>query len=92
MEQERPELHPIPIKSPWFHIGMDFIGPISPTLEKGNRFILTISALADYFTKYAWAKALPVKEAIGVIDTMRELGKTQSPSSVIYCYTDYSFL
>ena len=26
----RPELYPIPVKSPWYHIGMDFVGPISP--------------------------------------------------------------
>lgn len=70
MERERPELHPVPIKSPWFHIGMDFIGPISPISEKGNRYILTIS---DYFTKYAWAKALPTKEAVGVVNAMREV-------------------
>ena len=49
---------------------MDFIGPISPISEKGNRYILTIS---DYFTKYAWAKALPTKEAVGVVNAMREV-------------------
>ena len=70
MERDSPELHPVPIKSPWFHIGMDFIGPISPISEKGNRYILTIS---DYFTKYAWAKALPTKEAVGVVNAMREV-------------------
>lgn len=70
MERERPELHPIPVKSPWYHIGMDFIGPISPVSEMGNRYILTIS---DYFTKYAWAKALPTKEAVGVVSAMREV-------------------
>ena len=68
MERERPELHPIPVKSPWYHIGMDFIGPISPASEMGNCYILTIS---DYFTKYAWAKALPTKEAAGVVSAMR---------------------
>ena len=70
MERERPELHPIPIRSPWYHSGMDFIGPISPPSEKGNRYILTIS---DYFTKYAWAKALLTKEAVGVVAAMREV-------------------
>ena len=70
MERERPELHPVPVKSPWDHIGMDFIGPISPPSEMGNRYILTIS---DYFTKYAWAKALPTKEAAGVVSAMREV-------------------
>ena len=70
MDRERPELHPIPVKSPWYHIGMDFIGPMSPPSEMGNRYILTIS---DYFTKYAWAKALPTKEAAGVVSAMREV-------------------
>ena len=23
-----PEMHPVPVKSPWHHIGIDFIGPI----------------------------------------------------------------
>ena len=85
MERERPDLHPIPIKSPWFHIGMDFIGPISPTSEKGNHFILTIS---DYFTKYAWAKALPTKEAVGVVDAMREVRLKVPLSSLCRQYCD----
>jgi len=75
LERERPALHPVPIKSPWYHIGMDFVGPISPTSRNGNRYILTIS---DYFTKYAWAKALPTKEAVGVVAAMKEVG-------LIYC-------
>ena len=31
-----PELHPVLVKSPWYHLGVDFIGPIaykSPTGE-----------------------------------------------------------
>ncbi len=68
---EKPELHPIPIKSPWYHLGMDFVGPISPTSDRGNRFILTVS---DYFTKFGWAKPLPTKEASGVVAALREVG------------------
>ena len=41
----RPELHPIPIKSPWYHVGVDFIGPISPPSTNGNRYILTVRLL-----------------------------------------------
>ena len=66
----RPELYPVPVKSPWYHIGMDFVGPISPTSISGNRYILTIS---DYFTKFAWAKALPTKEALNVVDSLKEV-------------------
>ena len=52
------------------HLGMDFVGPISPTSTSGNHFILTIS---DYFTKFAWAKALPTEEAAGVASSLKEV-------------------
>ena len=58
---ERPELHPVPVKSPWYHLSLDFVGPISPPSRTGNRYILTVS---DYFTKFDWAKALSTKEAV----------------------------
>ena len=50
-----PILHPVPVQSPWLHLGVDFIGPISPVCSKGNCFILTLS---DYFTK--WVEAVPL--------------------------------
>eukprot|EP00731_Ephydatia_muelleri_P000953 Em0001g953a len=62
-----PELHPVPVQSPWFHLGMDFIGPISPVSSKGNLFILTIS---DYFTKWVEAVPLPTKESSGVAQAL----------------------
>jgi len=37
--------------------GMDVVGPLSPPLLKGYRFILTIT---DYFSK--WAEAIPLME------------------------------
>ena len=70
IEKERPELNPIPVKSPWFHLGINFIGPISPPSSAGNRYILTVS---DYFTKFAWAHALPTKEAVGVVAALRQV-------------------
>lgn len=66
----RPELHPVPVKSPWYHLGIDFIGPISPPSASGNRYILTIS---DYFTKFAFARAHPTKEASNVVHTLRQV-------------------
>ena len=72
LTSERPELHPIPVKSPWYHLGMDFVGPISPPSRSGNRYILTLS---DYFTKFACAKALPTKEAVNVVSALREVRK-----------------
>ena len=67
---ERPELHPVPVKSPMYHIGIDFVGPISPTSCSGNRYILTVS---DYFTRFGWAKALPTKEAKNVVSALKEV-------------------
>ena len=67
---EKPALNPVPVKSPWYQLGMDFVGPISPASRNGNRYILTIS---DYFTKFAWAKALPSKEAVMVVSAIREV-------------------
>lgn len=49
-----PELHPIPVKLPWYMVGIDFIGPLSPEADDGSRFILTLS---DYYTK--WVEAVP---------------------------------
>ena len=72
MDIERPELHPIPVKAPWHHLGMDFVGPIGPPAQSGNRYVLTIS---DYFTKFGWAVALPTKEASGVVAALREVCK-----------------
>eukprot|EP00731_Ephydatia_muelleri_P000823 Em0001g823a len=48
------ELHPIPVKAPWYMVGIDFIGPLSPVAKDGSRYILTIS---DYFTK--WVEVVP---------------------------------
>ena len=70
----RPELHPIPVHSPWYHIGIDFIGPISPISKSGNRYILTVS---DYFTKWVVAIALPTKEAFGVADELYKVHITR---------------
>ena len=52
-----PELHPVQVKTPWYHIGVDFIGPIHAS-KQGNQLILTLS---DYCTKYVDAVALSTK-------------------------------
>ena len=49
-----PQLHPILVEAPWYMIGIDFIGPVSPEAEDGSKYILTVS---DYFIK--WVEAIP---------------------------------
>ena len=68
-----PELHPVPVTSPWYHIGIDFVGPITPLSRSGNRFILTMS---DYFTKWVEAVALPSKCAQGVAESLFKVWHT----------------
>lgn len=62
-----PELHPIAVKSPWYHFGIDFVGPLTPLTNDGSQYILTLS---DYFTK--WVEAIPRadKTAIGVAEAL----------------------
>ena len=35
------ELHPVPVKSTWHHVAIDFIGPL-PISSSGNRFVFHI--------------------------------------------------
>lgn len=70
LKLDRPELFPVPVKSPWYHLGIDFVGPISPPSTRGSRYILTVS---DYFTKFGWAKALPNKEPSNVVEALKEV-------------------
>ena len=62
-----PELHPVPVVSPWHHIGIDFIGPISPPSIQGSQYILTVS---DYFTKFVEAIPMQSKHAEGVASSL----------------------
>ena len=66
----KPELHPISVKSPWYQLGINFIGPYSPPSASGNKYVLTLS---DYFTKFMWVKVLQTKEASGVAQALREV-------------------
>ena len=51
------ELHPILPHSPFYQIGIDFVGPL-PITPQGNRYIIVA---VDMFTK--WPEAKAVKEA-----------------------------
>ena len=61
-----PELHPVPVKSPWYHIGIDFIGPVIKSTND-NQLILTLS---DYCTKWVEAVAMPTKCASATADAL----------------------
>jgi hypothetical protein len=52
------ELHPIPVVSPWYHVGMDMVK--MPVSKSGNNYLLTVM---DYFTKWPHAVPIPDKSA-----------------------------
>ena len=54
---ESGKLYPIKVGEPFERIGIDFIGPLTPT-KRGNKYILVAT---DYLTK--WPEAKPMKEA-----------------------------
>ena len=52
------ELHPIPVVSLWYHVGMDLVK--MPVSKSGNNYLLTVM---DYFTKWPHAVPIPDKSA-----------------------------
>jgi hypothetical protein len=50
-------LHPIPTHSPFYQVGIDFVGPL-PVTANGNKYIIVA---IDYLTK--WPEARPVPQA-----------------------------
>ena len=64
---DKPELHPVLVKSPWYHLGIDFVGLLSPQSDEGNRYILTVT---DNYMKFACARAVSLKEAAVVVCAM----------------------
>uniref|UniRef100_A0A1X7VEQ5 Integrase catalytic domain-containing protein n=1 Tax=Amphimedon queenslandica TaxID=400682 RepID=A0A1X7VEQ5_AMPQE len=45
---EKPELHPVPARSPWYHIGINFIGPLIP-LQRRQSMLLTLYSRLIYY-------------------------------------------
>lgn len=86
LAKQKPELHPVPVRAPWFHIGIDFIGPIKPTTAQGNNYILT---LCDYFTKFVEAVALPNKSAAGVAKTLFKVSRFTVAVFLNVIFTDF---
>ena len=60
MDTGVPELNPIPVVATWYHIGIDFVGPLKHKSTQGNCYILTV---ADYFSKFVQAFACSNKES-----------------------------
>jgi Integrase zinc binding domain/Integrase core domain len=48
-------LHPIPVYTPFYQIGIDFVGPL-PQTSQGNKYIIVAM---DYLTKWPEARAVP---------------------------------
>ena len=64
-----PELHPVPVVSPWYHLGIDFMGSFhtcTPSKQE-NRYTLTI---ADYFSKFVQAISCRTKEACYISEAL----------------------
>ena len=69
------------IEEPFRRMAMDLIGPISPTSDGGNRFILT---MVDYATRYPEAVALPSIDTERVAEAMLEVfSRVGFPSEVL---------
>ncbi|XP_075733060.1 uncharacterized protein LOC142775507 [Rhipicephalus microplus] len=58
------------IETPFTRVGIDIIGLLSPTSEKGNRYVLT---MIDFATRYPDAVALPSIEARQVAEGLLEM-------------------
>ena len=50
MKTLSPELHLVPGKSPWYHVGVNFIGPLKKS-GKENKYILTLSDYCIFLLK-----------------------------------------
>ena len=62
------ELHPIPVDSPFYRIGIDFVGPL-PRTSRGNKYIIVAM---DYLTKWPEAKAVKDNTAKSVVKFLYE--------------------
>ena len=67
MDTGVPELNPIPVVATWYHIGIDFVGPLKHKSTQGNCYILTV---ADYFSKFVQAFACSNKESSTVFSAL----------------------
>ena len=74
-------LHPIPVNSPFYQIGIDFVGPL-PLTEQGNKYIIVA---IDYLTKWPEAKPVPAATAEQVAKFLYEdiIGRHGCPTKIL---------
>ena len=72
MNTAMPELHPVPLVSPWYHLCIDFVGPFHTPAKQGSYYILTI---ADYFSKFVQAIPCRTKEACYISDALFKVSR-----------------
>jgi Integrase zinc binding domain/Integrase core domain len=74
-------LHPIPVNTPFYQIGIDFVGPL-PLTAQGNRYIIVAM---DYLTKWPEAKPVPVATAEQVANFLYEdiIGRHGCPIKIL---------
>lgn len=58
------------VETPFQVVAIDVVGPLSPTFEKGNWYVLT---MFDYMTRYPDAIALPSNETERVAEALLEM-------------------
>ncbi|CAG8737466.1 13340_t:CDS:1, partial [Cetraspora pellucida] len=52
-------LYPLPVSTPFHHVGIDIVGPLK-IIPNGNRYIVVAT---EYLTKWPEAKAIPDMKA-----------------------------
>jgi len=74
-------LHPIPVNSPFYQIGIDFVGPL-PLTEQGNKYIIVAM---DYLTKWPEAKPVPAATAEQVAKFLYDdiIGRHGCPTKIL---------
>lgn len=62
-------LHPIPVKDLFHRWGIDMVGPLKET-KNGNKYLIVAT---EYLSKWAEAKAVPDKSALGIHQFVMDL-------------------
>ena len=66
-EEDRGELNPLPMCSSWFHLGIDFISPISLPSSAGNRYIIPACNCIGQFHEVCFGSSNTNEESCGIV-------------------------